>query len=81
MNGKIQVACDLTPTQREVLRRLAEGQTVKEIAVELGIKNKTVEYHRGELVRATGLANLALLTKLAIHLGLTAADNPLSQRT
>lgn len=35
----------LTPTEREVLKRIALEKTNKEIAVELAISQRTVEYH------------------------------------
>ncbi|HEX2327623.1 MAG TPA: response regulator transcription factor, partial [Candidatus Angelobacter sp.] len=41
----------LTPREREILKLLAEGNSVKEIAVILGLSVKTVEAHKFNLMR------------------------------
>jgi DNA-binding CsgD family transcriptional regulator len=60
----------LTPRQTEVLRGLASGKTVKEIAWEIGRSSKDVEYHRAQLYTRTHTNNLALLTHYAIKRGI-----------
>ena len=42
----------LTPREREILKLLAEGNSVKEIAVILGLSVKTVEAHKFNLMEA-----------------------------
>jgi DNA-binding NarL/FixJ family response regulator len=42
----------LTPREREILKLLAEGNSVKEIAVLLGLSVKTVEAHKFNLMRS-----------------------------
>ena len=59
-----------TPRQREVLRRLADGKRMKEIAAELTISVRTVETHRQELMQTLGLESNADLIKFAIKQGL-----------
>jgi two-component system, NarL family, response regulator NreC len=60
----------LTPRQREVLRLLADGRRMKEIAAELGVSVRTVENHKYELMRAIGAKTNAELVKFAIRQGL-----------
>jgi two-component system, NarL family, response regulator NreC len=61
----------LTSREREVLQRLAEGKTTKEIAFDLGISIKTVETHRQQISAKLGMSSVAELTKYAIREGLT----------
>lgn len=63
----------LTPRQREVLRLLAEGERVKEIAARLGLSARTVETHKYELMRALQLDSTAALVRFAIRQGIVSA--------
>ena len=63
-------AVRLTPRQRDVLSHLARGQSNKEIARQLGVSVKTVEYHRSELIARLDLHDVASLTRFAIEHGL-----------
>jgi len=63
----------LTERERDVLKRIAEGLTTKEIASELSISARTVESHRSNLMRKLDLKSVALLTKFAIREGLVKA--------
>lgn len=65
----------LTPRQREVLQLVAEGHTTKEIAAALRISVKTAETHRGELMQALGIHDIASLTRYAIRSGLVSFDS------
>jgi DNA-binding CsgD family transcriptional regulator len=64
----------LTPRQREVLRLIAEGQTTKAIARELGISVKTVETHRSLLMERLSIRDVAGLVRYALRLGLVSPD-------
>jgi DNA-binding NarL/FixJ family response regulator len=64
----------LSPRQREVLRLMADGRTTRAIGQELGISVKTVEAHRGELMRRLGICHVAGLTRYAVRVGLVARD-------
>ncbi len=44
----------LSPRQKQILRRLGNAQTTKEIAADLGISVKTVETHRARMMEALG---------------------------
>jgi DNA-binding NarL/FixJ family response regulator len=63
----------LTSREREVVQRIAEGQTTKESAVGLGLSVKTVESHRINLMRKLDIHETATLVRSAIRRGLTAA--------
>jgi DNA-binding NarL/FixJ family response regulator len=60
----------LTARQTEILRHVASGRTTKEIARELGISPKTVEFHRSRLMARVGVHDVTGLTRYAIQAGL-----------
>jgi DNA-binding NarL/FixJ family response regulator len=61
----------LSTRELDVLKRIAEGQTTKEIAFALGVSSKTVETHRLHLLDKLGIKSVAELTKYAVREGLT----------
>ena len=61
----------LTSREREIVQRIAEGQTTKEIAAHLGLSIKTVESHRINLMRKLDIHETATLVRYAIRRGLT----------
>jgi DNA-binding NarL/FixJ family response regulator len=63
----------LTPRQCEVLRLIAEGRRMKEIAALLQLSTRTVETHKYEMMRALSVRSTAELVRYAIHLGLMAS--------
>ncbi len=63
-------ASTLTPRQADVLRRVARGQTYHEIASELRISGRTVQYHMGEILRKLHLRNR---TEVIVYAHCTAA--------
>jgi len=60
----------LTPRQREVLRFIAEGRRMKEIAAILELSTRTVETHKYEMMRGLGVESTAELVRYAIQIGL-----------
>jgi DNA-binding NarL/FixJ family response regulator len=60
----------LTARQTEILRHVASGRTTKEIARELGISPKTVEFHRSRLMAKIGVHDVTGLTRFALHTGI-----------
>jgi DNA-binding NarL/FixJ family response regulator len=60
----------LTPRQLDVLRLLARGAATPEIAQELGVSVKAVEFHRARLKRALGLSSNAALVRFAVAKGI-----------
>ena len=61
----------ITGREREVLTRIALGNSNKAIARELGVSPKTVEKHRSNLMRKLQLHNAAAITMYAIRNGMT----------
>lgn len=57
----------LTTREREVLKMLAEGNSVKEIAGDLTLSVKTVEAHKFNLMRKLDIHNKAQLVQYAIQ--------------
>ncbi len=57
----------LTAREKEVLKMLAEGQSVKEIACSLNLSVKTVEAHKFNLMRKLDIHNKAQLVQYAIQ--------------
>lgn len=60
----------LTSREMEVLQLIAEGKANKETAAELGISIKTVEKHRGQLMKKLNIHDTAGLTRHAIATGI-----------
>jgi two-component system, NarL family, response regulator NreC len=57
----------LTKREREILKMLAEGRSVKEIAAGFGLSVKTVEAHKFNLMRKLDIHNKAQLVQYAIQ--------------
>ena len=57
----------LTARELEVLQLLAEGKTVKETAVTLGIATKTSDTHRTNIMRKLNLHSVADLVRYAVR--------------
>lgn len=64
----------LTTRELEVLQRLAEGKSIKEIAFELNVSVKTVETHRAKISEKLGISSIAELTKYALREGITSLE-------
>jgi len=62
---------DLTGRQREILVLLSEGKTTRNIAQQLNISMKTVEFHKANITRKLGVHTTADLIKFALAHGLT----------
>ena len=60
----------LSPRELETLRFLAVGMTNREIAMQLGISVKTVDTHRGHVLKKLRLRNNSDLTRFALQHGL-----------
>jgi DNA-binding NarL/FixJ family response regulator len=57
----------LTPTERRVLRLVAQGLTNQQVADELKVSRRTVESHVSNMLNKIGLANRTELTRWAIN--------------
>jgi DNA-binding NarL/FixJ family response regulator len=65
----------LSPRQREVLRLVAEGHTTREIARELQLSAKTVETHRGAIMKRLEIHDLVGLVRYALRVRLVRSDS------
>jgi DNA-binding NarL/FixJ family response regulator len=74
IQGKPAGETQLTDREREVLQLLAEGKSSKEMAACLQLSVKTVETHRGRLMKKLSIHTIAELTKYAVREGLTSLD-------
>ena len=66
----------LSPSERGILILLGEGKTVREIARERDISQKTVLNHLANIYRKLGLRNRTEAILWAVRNGLISADNP-----
>jgi DNA-binding NarL/FixJ family response regulator len=64
-------APELTPREREILALVGEGHTSRAIADALGLKTKTVQNHRTNLMDKLGIHTTAGLVRYALSQGLT----------
>jgi len=61
---------NLTPRRLYVVKRITEGATIAEIAEEMCLSLKGVEYHKWEAQRKLRIISIALLTQWALATGL-----------
>ena len=66
----------LTPREREVLHHLARGYAYKRIAARLGISDRTVETHVGNVLRKLQLSSRHEVSHWAASRGLIGEDEP-----
>jgi FixJ family two-component response regulator len=62
----------LTERERQVLEQIVAGRLNKQIAAELGAAEKTIKFHRANLMRKMGVRVVADLVKLAERAGVGA---------
>jgi DNA-binding NarL/FixJ family response regulator len=65
----------LTHRQQQILRSVAGGASSKEIAVQLGLSEKTVANHRARIMERLGVHDVASLTRYAIARGLIDSES------
>jgi len=70
-NASAHQSTGLSARQREVLQLVAEGYSAKEIAGFLKISSKTVEFHKGLVMKKLDLHSVAELTRYALEHGIT----------
>ena len=58
----------LTPREREIAVRIADGQANKRVAAELDISARTVELHRARILQKMGVRSLAQLVRMVVAL-------------
>jgi len=60
----------LTARERQILGKIAEGNTNKETGATLGISTRTVEAHRDSLMKKLNIRTVAGLTRYALDQGI-----------
>lgn len=64
----------LTSRDNQILQLLAEGKSIKQIALTLNISPKTADANRRKIMNKLDIFSIAELTKYAIREGLTSVD-------
>jgi two-component system response regulator FixJ len=70
----------LTPRERNVLDQLAMGRSNKNIAHELGISTRTVEFHRAHIMEKLNARHMADVLRVSLTAELT-GSNGMSKKT
>ncbi len=70
LGGYIPAYDDLTARQWEVLKWLARGISIREIAAALNVSMKTIEFHRAALMEKLGLHSNLELVRYAVEHGI-----------
>lgn len=66
--------------REQVLAGIWAGKSTKEIAADLGVSPKTVEYHRACLYRLLGVQDLVSLCRRAMAMGLLDTEESNSRK-
>ncbi len=76
VSGPVRQAPDprITPRQLDVMRELARGSSMKEVAAKLGISPRTVAFHKYRVMRLLGIETNAELTRYSVSIGLLDDD-------
>jgi FixJ family two-component response regulator len=64
----------LTPRERQVLEQVVAGRRNKQIAAELGTVEKTIKFHRGNLMKKLGARSVADLVRLVQQVTVAASS-------
>jgi DNA-binding NarL/FixJ family response regulator len=72
----------LTPRQRDVIQLFAEGYSIKQIAYQLSLSQKTIEFHKHHIMQSFNLKSNAELVLFALKHDLITipSETPLSPR-
>lgn len=72
----VRILDALSPREREVAQRVAQGQPNKLIAAHLGISEKTVHIHRQHVMEKAGVSSAAELARLMLRADPESLDVP-----
>jgi DNA-binding NarL/FixJ family response regulator len=64
----------LSAREKQILQRIADGESTKQIAHAFGVSNKTIETHRRRIMQKLGKHSVAELTKYAVSEGITSLE-------
>jgi DNA-binding NarL/FixJ family response regulator len=60
----------LSERERQIMRLLAQGQSVRECALALGLAHSTIDNHKARLMKKLGVHKISELTCRAVREGL-----------
>jgi two-component system response regulator FixJ len=63
----------LSPRERQVMASVVDGMANKQIAAKLDLSEKTIEVHRGNVMRKMGVESVAALVRASMHCDLATA--------
>ena len=66
-----EIMAVLSPREREILSLVAGGHTALDIAGQLGISERTVDFHRRKIGEKTGMKRIPDIVKFAFEAGLS----------
>jgi DNA-binding CsgD family transcriptional regulator len=69
IEGKMTTLSDLTPRELQILHLILAGQTNKQIAAEIYISEKTVEFHLKNIYTKVGVRTRNLVSVWAVRQG------------
>jgi two-component system response regulator NreC len=72
--GKTEGPARLTARDRQIIQMLAEGRSVKQIALALHISPKTADASRRKIMQKLGVPSIADLVKYAVREGITSLE-------
>jgi two-component system response regulator NreC len=72
--GKAEGLPRLTARDRQIIQMLAEGKSVKQIALALHISPKTADASRRKILQKLGVTSIADLVKYAVREGITSLE-------
>jgi DNA-binding NarL/FixJ family response regulator len=75
-----QFSRELTARQRDIVQLCAEGRPIKEIAGQLNLSEKTVEFHKHHIMETFNLKNNAEIVLFALKQGLIMLDSAPTRR-
>jgi FixJ family two-component response regulator len=59
----------LTPRQRQIVKKIIEGKLTKQIAAELSLSENTIKVHRRRIMERMGATNTATLVRMIERMG------------
>jgi two-component system, NarL family, response regulator NreC len=73
-NNSVEKTNKLTPRDRQIIQMLAEGKTIKQIALALHISPKTADASRRKIMNKLNATSMADLVKYAVREGITSLE-------
>jgi DNA-binding NarL/FixJ family response regulator len=74
-SAQVEETTDLTARQHEILTLIAQGMTYEEMGKTLGLTERTIRYHMGEIIQQLHLKNRSQVIAYAARMGLVGNHN------